>query len=617
MPFATSHFVTSGRFELVRVLGKGAGGTVYLARDLVLNREVAVKEAIPGAQGFDVARQKFQQEARIQARFDHPNIIKVYTVEEDPVSGEVYAFCEYARGGSLADRLERRGVLSEAEAARVGLDVCAALGLVAERQIVHRDIKPANILLVSDGADEIQCAKLADFGIAQDPQERRTTIIRTGQSHPGTPAYMPPEQYDVMRSLDVRSDLYALGATLWELLTGLDYKGLLSSGQPALQRYAPQASPAMARILAKSLQPDPSRRYQGPAELARDLQALQPRLAHETTVVPTSSMPPALARKSSIWRGWYAWAAVAALVLALGSAALLVRGAGGAVPTITVGTRVAGGSLGSVTSEPPTATLLPPTATLLSSTAAPVPPVVTLEPATATPEQATATAEPATATPEQATATAEPATATLEPPTATPVPPTATPLPPLRDVRISLAPFANDKIQNLLPGVPLGSVVFRDIGFDFGDGTTKVSTECKSYPSWPGQVTIPAGGVANVERVQLLANAGYTGSFGGQKVGAVELVFDGASAFSYDLVLGHNIREWRVELPGLVTTVGSSDTAVAFEGTTKAGDKGVIDMITITVPQELRRFPLSAIVVRDTMPGDPCFFFSGLTLRAR
>jgi hypothetical protein len=107
MPFATSHFVTSGRFELVRVLGKGAGGTVYLARDLVLNREVAVKEAIPGAQGFDVARQKFQQEARIQARFDHPNIIKVYTVEEGPASGEVYAFCEYARGGSLADRLER------------------------------------------------------------------------------------------------------------------------------------------------------------------------------------------------------------------------------------------------------------------------------------------------------------------------------------------------------------------------------------------------------------------------------------------------------------------------------------------------------------------------------
>ena len=213
--------------------------------------------------------------------------------------------------------------------------------------------------------------------------------------------------------------------------------------------------------------------------------------------------------------------------------------------------------------------------------------------------------------------TSQPPTATPVPPTATPVPPTATLIPQLRDVPISLAPFANDNIRNILPKIPLGMVSFGNIQFDLGDGTSKVSTECSTYPNWPSQVSIPVSGLTGVERVRLLANAGYTVGFNGQKIGEVDLLFNNGSLFTYDLVLGDNIREWRIEVPDTVATIKSKDSAVVYEGQSIKEDKGVIDMISITVPFDLRVLPLTSIVVRDTMPGNPCFFFSGLTVQAR
>ena len=285
MPFTTSHFVTSGRFAYIRTLGRGAYGAVYLAQDTKLNRYVAVKEAIPNQEGFAQTQERFEKEARIQARFDHPHIIKVYTIETEVTTGEVYLFCEYANGGSLAEYLDKAGALPESAAVLLARDLCAALAAVTAQQIVHRDIKPANILLVTDAAGRIQCAKLGDFGIAQDPQERKTTVLVSGAAHPGTPPYMPPEQFNVINLLDVRSDLYALGITLWEALTLHDYKRLLALGTPQLQTYAPQTTLTMGNILRKAVQADKEKRYQSASEMEHALAVLRASVADKATIV--------------------------------------------------------------------------------------------------------------------------------------------------------------------------------------------------------------------------------------------------------------------------------------------------------------------------------------------
>src|SRR5215216_6243176 len=114
MPFIASVSVTNGKYTDVRIIGQGAYGQVYYARDS-LGREVAVKEVLPTNAEFPHFRAKFQKEAQLQAAFHHPNIIQVYYIEEDPDTHELYLVCEYANGGSLGDHLEQHGPLSEAE----------------------------------------------------------------------------------------------------------------------------------------------------------------------------------------------------------------------------------------------------------------------------------------------------------------------------------------------------------------------------------------------------------------------------------------------------------------------------------------------------------------------
>jgi tRNA A-37 threonylcarbamoyl transferase component Bud32 len=270
MPFPSSTIVQAGRFTDVRPIGQGAGGLVYAARDN-LGRAVAVKEALPAQEEFQAQRAKFHNEARIQAQLQHPNVIAVYQLEDDPQTQELYLICEYANGGSLADHLHTLGTATEAQAIRVALDICAALEAIWSRQIVHRDIKPSNILLVKNGQGEITSAKLGDFGIAQDQKRRRTTLL-PGTSHPGTPLYMPPEQSQIANLLDVRADIYALGITLWELLTGRDYKLLLASGASLdMADYSRHTSPGMAAIIQHAVQEDRAQRYHTPQELAREL----------------------------------------------------------------------------------------------------------------------------------------------------------------------------------------------------------------------------------------------------------------------------------------------------------------------------------------------------------
>ena len=193
------------RFEVVGPLGRGGMGVVLEARDRRLGRDVAIK-VLSGARMYDgVARARFEREARAAARLSDPSIV---TVHELASSGD-YMVMELVRGESLKERLER-GALPAGEVRRFGAALCRALSVAHAAGVIHRDVKPSNVLI--DGAERI---RLADFGIATFTDAELTV---TGVMI-GTPAYMAPEQ---LRggAVDARSDLYAVGATLFEAATG-------------------------------------------------------------------------------------------------------------------------------------------------------------------------------------------------------------------------------------------------------------------------------------------------------------------------------------------------------------------------------------------------------------
>ena len=279
MAFPESSLARSSTYVQVRLLGQGACGNVYFAVDAELGRRVAVKEALPGG-GFIETQLRFKKEAQLHANLNHPNIIQVYQLAKDEQTSELYLICEYANGGSLADYLQSHGPLAEPEAIRIALDLCAALEAVWGQRIVHRDVKPSNILLCTDTQGRITTAKLADFGVARDLKRQPTT--QRGGSHPGTQGYMAPEQADSTRPVDVRTDLFALGICLREMLTGTSdgASDLLGNGLTNV---------GLAEVIRRAVQPLPADRYQTPLAMAaalHDVAAGRPLRAPPTIQVP-------------------------------------------------------------------------------------------------------------------------------------------------------------------------------------------------------------------------------------------------------------------------------------------------------------------------------------------
>ncbi|HVH52010.1 MAG TPA: protein kinase, partial [Gaiellaceae bacterium] len=172
------------RYTVERKLGRGGMATVYLARDTVLDRPVALKVLAEHLADDDEFRERFLREARLAAKFVHPNVVQVYDADED--GRGPFIVMEYVDGHTLADELKRRGRLPPAEVVGIGIQVCAALEAAHEAGLVHRDIKPQNILLRPDGR-----VKIADFGIARSLEATRHTEIGTVL---GTAAYLAPEQ---------------------------------------------------------------------------------------------------------------------------------------------------------------------------------------------------------------------------------------------------------------------------------------------------------------------------------------------------------------------------------------------------------------------------------------
>ncbi len=202
--------VLADRYRVEKVIGEGGMATVYLAEDLKHRRRVAVKVMRPEL-AATLGTDRFLREVEIAAQLSHPNILPMY--DSGDAEGILYYVMPYVDGESLASRIQRDGELPVPEALRLGREVAEALAYAHKRGIIHRDIKPANILL-SEGH-----ALVADFGIARALDAEGEAITRTGLAI-GTPQYMSPEQSTGDKAVDARTDIYALGAVIYEMLTG-------------------------------------------------------------------------------------------------------------------------------------------------------------------------------------------------------------------------------------------------------------------------------------------------------------------------------------------------------------------------------------------------------------
>jgi len=223
----------AGRYSIEREIGRGGMGIVYLAREVHLDRPVAIKLLPPDKAKQPTLRERFLREARLAAKLSHPNIIPIHAVEEN--GGFVYYVMAYVEGETLTQRVRNRGPLPTSEGARVLRDVAWALAYAHGQGLVHRDVKPDNILL--EGA--APRVLVADFGIAAAVGDASDGVA-------GTPEFMSPEQV-LGRDFDARSDLYALGATAFFMFTGrFPIEG--KSATEVLAKQVTETPPALASM---------------------------------------------------------------------------------------------------------------------------------------------------------------------------------------------------------------------------------------------------------------------------------------------------------------------------------------------------------------------------------
>ncbi len=266
---------TDSRYQLTCLLGNGGMARVYLARDVVLGRDVALKVLRDQYADDEEFIERFRREARSAASLSHPHIVQIYDRGRS-ADGSYYMTMEYLPGGTLKRRILREGALPPHEAAGLALQIAGALGLAHERGVIHRDVKPQNILLTTAGN-----AKIGDFGIARASS---ATALSGTSMILGTAGYMSPEQA-MGESVGPASDLYSLGVVLYEMLTGaLPYEAETPIGiamkhvneTPRPPRETnPNVPEGLNVVTAKLLAKHPEDRYANTGELIQDLQRVR------------------------------------------------------------------------------------------------------------------------------------------------------------------------------------------------------------------------------------------------------------------------------------------------------------------------------------------------------
>ena len=276
-----------GRYEVVDRLGAGGMGVLYLARDPLLRRTLAIKVL---AVDDEDLRERFGREARSAAALSHTNIVTIFDVGED--AGHPFLAMEYLDGETMAEMIRRKAPVALQRRLQLLLELCAGLGYAHRLGIIHRDIKPANLMITGNGT-----LKILDFGLARLTHDHASGLTQSGALL-GTPHYMSPEQIEG-RPVDHRSDIFSVGLVLHELLT---YKKAFSGEgmhvvlhkitherpQP-LREVDPSLDPALERIVDKATEREPDRRYQSLEMMAADttafLKALAGRPDADATVI--------------------------------------------------------------------------------------------------------------------------------------------------------------------------------------------------------------------------------------------------------------------------------------------------------------------------------------------
>jgi Tol biopolymer transport system component len=311
-----------GPYEIVSPLGAGGMGEVYRARDTRLDRTVAIKVLPEHLSASPEIRQRFEREARTISQLSHPHICALYDVGRD---GEIeYLVMEYLEGQTLADRLAK-GPFPLDQTLRCGMEIADALDKAHRQGIVHRDLKPANAMLTRSGV------KLLDFGLAKAMEPAtspagmtalptRADLTQEGTIL-GTLQYMAPEQLEE-KDADARTDIFALGATLYEMATGRKaftgstqaslISAILRDDPPPISQVQPMSPPALDRVVRTCLAKDPEDRWQSAADIKRELQWVAEASA-AGAAAPASVASKRHSRERLAWTG-FALAAAAALV---------------------------------------------------------------------------------------------------------------------------------------------------------------------------------------------------------------------------------------------------------------------------------------------------------------
>jgi serine/threonine protein kinase len=268
--------IAGGKYEIIELLGEGGMGAVYKARQVAMDRMVALKLIRPEVVTSRSAVARFHKEMLVTAKVEHPNTIRVYDFGE--TDGQLYLTMEYLAGSSLRHAIDAAGRLEIKRIVRIGKQVANALGAVHERGLVHRDLKPENVMLI-ESYGETDFVKVLDFGIAKSLDE---DVHLTGQGRPiGTPAYMSPEQAMGL-SVDPRTDLYALGVMLYRMASGrMPFEAptaasmLLAHATEAptpVLTLAPDTSPPLAALIMQLLQKEPELRPASAGEVVARLE---------------------------------------------------------------------------------------------------------------------------------------------------------------------------------------------------------------------------------------------------------------------------------------------------------------------------------------------------------